>query len=148
VPPTNTVVAPTVVNRLETLRAATQIMGTVQAALIAQAAQGTMTAQANSVVQTGAAQQNCSGSPSPSLVHVGIVGRVTAGGLPSRLRDTPSTNGAILATIPQLRQFTVVGGPVCDDVQHLRWWQVDYLGRIGWTADGIGDEYFLEPAPG
>jgi hypothetical protein len=130
----------TPVNRLETLRAATQI---------AQAAQATLNAQiANSVTRTSGAEQNCSGSPSPTLLRVGIVGRVTAGGLPSRVRATPNTDGEILATIPQLRQFTVVGGPVCDDVLHLRWWQVDYLGRIGWTADGVGNEYYLEPAPG
>ncbi|HLU11349.1 MAG TPA: SH3 domain-containing protein, partial [Oceanobacillus sp.] len=146
--PTNTIVPVTVVNRLETLRASTQIAQTAQGTMIAMAAQQTLNAQiAQSVSLTSTAQANCSGSPSPSLLRVGITGRVTAGGLPSRLRDAPSTNGAILATIPQLRQFTVVGGPVCDDVQRLRWWQVDYLGTVGWTADGIGDEYFLEPAP-
>ena len=146
--PTNTIVPVTVVNRLETLRASTQIAQTAQGTMIAMAAQQTLNAQsAQSVSLTSTAQANCSGSPSPSLLRVGITGRVTAGGLPSRLRDAPSTNGAILATIPQLRQFTVVGGPVCDDVQRLRWWQVDYVGTVGWTADGIGDEYFLEPAP-
>jgi hypothetical protein len=89
-------------------------------------------------------QANCPGSPSPSRLRTGIVARVTEGGLPSRLRSAPNTSGEVLASIPQLDEFMVVDGPECDE-QQLRWWQVDYQGTVGWVAEGVGEEYYLEP---
>jgi len=40
--------------------------------------------------------------------------------------------------------FTVLDGPWCGD-EHL-WWQVNYNDKIGWTAEGEGSVYWLEPA--
>jgi hypothetical protein len=91
-------------------------------------------------------EASCPRSPSPSRLRTGIVGRVTAGGLPSRLRAEPNTNGEVLVSIPSLDQFTVVDGPACDE-QQLRWWQVDYQGTVGWIAEGVGEVYYLEPVP-
>ena len=89
-------------------------------------------------------QANCPGSPLPSRLRTGIVARVTEGGLPSRLRAQPTTNSEVLVSIPQLDEFMVVGGPECDE-QQLRWWQVDYQGTVGWVAEGVGEEFYLEP---
>lgn len=89
-------------------------------------------------------QASCPRSPSPSRLRAGIVARVTEGGLPSRLRSEPNTGAEVLASIPQLEEFAVVEGPECDE-QQLRWWQVDYQGTVGWVAEGVGEEYYLEP---
>jgi hypothetical protein len=91
----------------------------------------------------------CPGSPSPSVIEVGIQAFVTAGGLPNRLRDAPSKEtGEILGFIPQTEGFIVLDGPVCDETDFIRWWYVDYNGLQGWTAEGEGDEYYLEPPEG
>jgi hypothetical protein len=90
-------------------------------------------------------QASCPGSPSPTRLRIGIVGQVTEGGLPSRLRSEPNTSAEVLVSIPPLEEFTVVEGPQCDEEQQLRWWQVDYQGSVGWIAEGVGDEYYLEP---
>jgi hypothetical protein len=87
---------------------------------------------------------SCPGSPLPARLRIGITARVTEGGLPSRLRAAPDTAAEQLETIPQLEAFEVVGGPECDEAQQLRWWQVDYQGTVGWVAEGVGDEYYLE----
>lgn len=39
--------------------------------------------------------------------------------------------------------FTVVGGPRCES--GVQWWQVNYNGRVGWTVEGDGFTYYLEP---
>jgi hypothetical protein len=90
-------------------------------------------------------EASCPGSPSPSRLQSGVTARVTEGGLPSRLRSQPATGGEVLETIPQLEQFTVVAGPECDEQTQLRWWQVDYRGTVGWVAEGVADEYYVEP---
>ena len=115
--------------------------------------QGTATEQAYvaaNLLQAAQQEQatleaSCPGSPSPSRLESGMTARVTEGGLPSRLRLQPDTYAEILETIPQLQQFTVVDGPECDEQQQLRWWQVEYRGTVGWVAEGVADEYYVEP---
>jgi hypothetical protein len=46
-----------------------------------------------------------------------------------------------LALIVLLLLLTLAG-PVCGE--NLAWWQVDYNGLVGWTAEGQGNEYWLE----
>ncbi|HLU11093.1 MAG TPA: SH3 domain-containing protein [Oceanobacillus sp.] len=72
-------------------------------------------------------------------------GRVTPGA-PNRLRAEPSTSSAILGEIPGGELFYVLSGPTCDDANGIVWWQVDYNGLVGWTAEGQGNTYFVEPA--
>lgn len=70
-----------------------------------------------------------------------------APGLPNNLRAEPSQSVAAIGEIPGEGIFTVRSGPVCDETG-LLWWEVDYDGMVGWTAEGRGGDYFLEPIPG
>lgn len=81
----------------------------------------------------------------PSRMRAGGMGRVTPG-LPNALRSQPSTNDAIsvvIGSIPGGGIFTVIQGPACGD--GMAWWQVNYNGIIGWTSEGQGTTYWLEP---
>ena len=73
------------------------------------------------------------------------VARVTPG-LPNRLRLTPGSTGSVITQIPGGASFTIVGGPQCGAEGWL-WWQVNYNGTIGWTAEGDATTYWLEPIP-
>jgi hypothetical protein len=84
-------------------------------------------------------------SPAPRLV-VGNSGQVTPG-LPNVIRSQPrrGSDSTIIGQIPGGGTFTVVNGPVCDAEGHY-WWQVTYQGLTGWTAEGEGSTYWLQPA--
>ena len=84
----------------------------------------------------------CPGSPVPRL-EIGGVARVTPGA-PNRVRAQASTSAAVLTNMPAGTEFVVLAGPICAD--GYAWWQVNYNGIIGWTAEGSGAVYFLEPA--
>ncbi len=79
----------------------------------------------------------------PSRISVGRYARVTYG-LPNRLRSSASTGSPALALIPGGARIDVIGGPVCSE--NAAWWRVSYGGRIGWTMEGQGGQYWLEPA--
>lgn len=79
----------------------------------------------------------------PSRLVVGGIGRVTPG-TPNRLREQASTGAPLLGTIEGGQQFLVLAGPQCDPAG-IAWWQVNYNGVIGWTAEGQGATYFTEP---
>lgn len=85
----------------------------------------------------------CAGAPLPRL-SVGGWGWVTPG-LPNSLRSLPSTasNSKKLGEIPGGYSFSVIGGPVC--ANSYVWWHVNYNGSVGWTAEGQGSTYWLEP---
>lgn len=83
----------------------------------------------------------CVGGQTPRLTP-GEHGRVTPGA-PNNLRAAPGTRAALLTEIPGLGEFAVLTGPVCAD--GLNWWQVDYQGQVGWTAEGRGQEYWIMP---
>ncbi len=85
----------------------------------------------------------CQGAPPPRLT-VGGRGRVTPG-LPNKMRSAPSTGAPQVGSIPGEAVFNVLGGPQCAD--GYLWWQVEYQGVSGWTANGAGGEYWVEPAP-
>jgi len=86
---------------------------------------------------------SCQGVRPPRLT-VGGQGRVTPG-LPNKVRSAPGTGAAQIGTIPGEGVFTVIGGPQCAD--GYLWWQVNYNGLVGWTANGSADEYWVEPVP-
>lgn len=79
----------------------------------------------------------------PSRLEVGIPGYVNFD-LGLAIRQQASLDGAQLDTLYLGAQFTVVGGPVCNNA--LNWWEVelDSTGAIGWLAEG-SDYYFLAP---
>jgi hypothetical protein len=82
----------------------------------------------------------------PGRLAVGNGGRVTTyPNLPNRVRNSPSFYGYVVGQIPAGGSFAVIGGPQCD--AGLLWWQVNYNGLIGWSAEGDGyNTYWLEPA--
>ncbi|HEX2908968.1 MAG TPA: SH3 domain-containing protein, partial [Phototrophicaceae bacterium] len=79
-----------------------------------------------------------------SRLTKGSYGRVTTyPNLPNRLRDFPSYNGFVSGSVPAGGVFTVLDGPNC--AQNTAWWLVSYNGVTGWTAEGSGSQYWLEP---
>ncbi|MEZ4668767.1 MAG: hypothetical protein R3E39_12720 [Anaerolineae bacterium] len=86
---------------------------------------------------------DCPGSQLPPRLTVGGRGQVTAGGGSNRMRAAPSTDGVQVGTIPELGVFDVHDGPFC--ASGIIWWQVIYNGDIGWTAEGVNADYFVEP---
>lgn len=83
----------------------------------------------------------CPGAPLPQLM-IGMSARVLPGDA-NNVRDTPSRSGELVGTIPGGEIFDVLDGPVCAD--GLNWWQVDYESVNGWTVEGSGSEYWVEP---
>ena len=90
----------------------------------------------------------------PSRLVIGGYGRITPGD-PNRLREVP--NGRIIAQIYAGETFKVIDGPICDTTSAglgLAWWKVVYLsprdGReyVGWTAEGSGGTYWIDPIDG
>jgi hypothetical protein len=81
--------------------------------------------------------------------------RLTAGSLaqvseasttPNRVRAGPSCGNDIIAQLPLGAVVEVLDGPVCAD--GLVFWKVEsdlILDGVGWTAEGDGLEYYLEP---
>ncbi len=96
---------------------------------------------AQNIPVTGA--QNCSDAPTPRLVSNGL-GRVRVNGLPNNMRQQPTTSSSRIGRIPPGATFLVISGPQCSS--GLNWYQVNYNGLIGWTAEGNAGEYWIEPA--
>lgn len=82
--------------------------------------------------------------PLPPRMVVGQTGIVDDSvPLPNRLRSSPSLSGAQIGLMRPNEIFTVIGGPVC--ANGILWWQVNYNGREGWTAEGQGGAYYIRP---
>jgi hypothetical protein len=84
---------------------------------------------------------SCSSALPPRLV-IGKQGRVTPG-LPNNIRQGPGSSTTYVGEIPPGGVFTVLDGPRC--ASGMAWWQVNYNGLIGWTPEGQGTEYWVEP---
>lgn len=73
-------------------------------------------------------------------------GRVLPGS-PNNVRDGIGTGANVVGQIPGGESFLVIDGPVCDE--GIAWWQVAYEAAagdvLGWTAEGVAPDYFLEP---
>lgn len=92
-----------------------------------------------------AAPASAQGSDCPPLttrLESGGIAQVTPGAA-NRLRAEPTTGAAQIGLIPGEHAVSVLAGPVCAD--NVLWWQVDYQGLQGWTAEIVGDVYALEP---
>lgn len=86
---------------------------------------------------------NCWNSP-PARLTPGSKGSVLPGS-PNRIRAQPGIgNSAVLGEIPGGGQFSVDGFPVCGD-DGRRWYPVTYNGISGWTAEGEGNTYWVQP---
>jgi hypothetical protein len=67
-------------------------------------------------------------------------------GIPNLLRDGPDANGtAVIGAIPGGEIIRVLGDSLCG-TDGRRWYPVDYDGLLGWTAEGEGSSYWLEPS--
>jgi hypothetical protein len=87
------------------------------------------------------AQTACPLSPQLTIGQRGVV----LGTSPNNLRAGPARNEAIIAEIPGGGVFDVLAGPECDPDSGINWWQVNYAGQVGWTAEGDTSTYFVEP---
>ena len=82
----------------------------------------------------------------PSRLMPGQVGRVTVvPPYPNRIRVQPNFSAATAGYIPAGSSFVVLSGPYCGS--NTAWWHVSYSGIEGWTVEGSGTTYYLEPAP-
>lgn len=81
----------------------------------------------------------------PSRLVAGAAARITPGD-PNILRNNPAVTATKIGTIPGSAYFNVMSGPVCDPAG-IAWWQINYNGLIGWTAEGKGSVYYTEPLP-
>ncbi|MBZ0303775.1 MAG: SH3 domain-containing protein, partial [Anaerolineae bacterium] len=81
----------------------------------------------------------------PSRLLTGGKGSVTSvPNLPNRVRSGPAFDADTLGLIPVNGVFSVLSGPYCRD--NSAWWQVNYYGLVGWTAEGQWNTYWLQPA--
>lgn len=79
----------------------------------------------------------------PTRLSHNMTARVTPG-LPNVIRSQPGRgNGVILGQIPGGGVFNVLSQSSC--AGGMIWWQVNYQGVVGWTAEGEGSTYWLEP---
>jgi hypothetical protein len=81
----------------------------------------------------------------PTRLIAQMQARVVPGGAPNNLRAEPRTDAALVGEIAPNAVFSIIAGPQC--ANGLAWWQVDYDGQIGWTAEGQDGDYWLEPLP-
>jgi hypothetical protein len=85
----------------------------------------------------------CFGAPPPRL-QAGGTGRVAMEFGSNNLRSEPRASADLVAVIPAGAEIAVLDGPVCDG--GYAWWQVTYDGQTGWTAEGEGAAYWIEPS--
>ncbi|MBI5928744.1 MAG: hypothetical protein HY862_05510 [Chloroflexi bacterium] len=90
-----------------------------------------------------AAPLSCPNTLSSRLI-INQRGRVTSG-VPNRLRESATTDSRQLELMPEYSEFWVLSGPTCNE--GFAWWQVNYNGLIGWTAESGSNEYWVEPIP-
>lgn len=83
------------------------------------------------------------GCPLSSRLSVGMQAFVTRG-VPNNIRSGPATSYSRIGQIPGGAVFTVIGGAQCDSYGRW-WWQVNYNGIIGYTAEGSRSVYWVEP---
>jgi hypothetical protein len=90
------------------------------------------------------AQTTCTGFNLTPRLQIKGSGRVLPG-LPNNLRAEPTSTSLSLGQIPGGGVFTVLDGPRCGD-QGILYWFVSYNGVQGWTGEGQGSSYWVEPA--
>lgn len=84
-------------------------------------------------VTAAPAAQSCPPAGYTPQLTAGIWGAVVSGDA-HNLRDMPGLSGRRVARMAADDVFRVLDGPRCAD--GYVWWQVDYAGLSGWTAEG------------
>jgi hypothetical protein len=80
----------------------------------------------------------------PTRLVNGSVGRVIPGGAQNNLRQQPDLTALKIGELAAGETFTVMDGPFCNG--DIAWYLVgDGTTPDGWTAEGVGGDYFLEP---
>jgi hypothetical protein len=131
-------------NRLTSFKCAIRLM--IWAAVLSMMALGVNLSAANAAGSPNPAPTSpvstvmaCPGFM-PSWLIAGQQGRVTPG-IPNHVRLAPAST--VIGHIPGGGRFRVLAGPQCS--AGSAWWLVDYQGLVGWTSEGIGYTYYLEP---
>lgn len=85
----------------------------------------------------------CAG-PSSRLADVAQA-RVVPGGGPNNVRQSPGLRSPLLGQVPAGQKVMIFSNPpVCAD--NMLWWYIGDMGNIsGWTSEGQGSTYWLEP---
>ena len=97
----------------------------------------------NSTTSSNSSSSLCPSFSAP--VSVGDIGRITPG-VSNNIRSNAGTSYSNVGQIPAGATFNVIGGPRCND--GYRWWQVNYNGVSGWTADGESGDLWIERVSG
>lgn len=82
------------------------------------------------------------GTLEPRLT-IGGRGHVKPDGFPNNMRAQPGESGQLIGEIPAGGEFSVLEGPYC--ASGISFWRVDHNGAQGWTAEGQGTDYFVNP---
>lgn len=77
-----------------------------------------------------------------SQLSIGQNGRVIPGQA-NNVRTDADINAVSVGQVDGAEEFTTIYGPVCAD--DMAWWLVDAGNIVGWTSEGQGDKYWLEP---
>jgi|GEM_PF-831743 len=93
------------------------------------------TASAQTAVAT------CPGAPATRLINGATA--VVAPGSANNIRSAASTSAKIIAPAQPDDTLVIIGGPTCAD--GYLWWHVVDNGNDGWTVEGSGKTYFLNP---
>jgi serine/threonine protein kinase len=137
-----TTVPPTIISPTLVAAATTSVLLPPTAAPISSTALPTVALVASTM--------KCDGFNKPSRLNVGMQGRVLpdqdniVNSKPARPSLDPSSEN--VGTIPAGGQFQIVDGPVC--AESIIWWQVTYRAVRGWTGEGEGVNYWVEPVTG
>lgn len=69
-------------------------------------------------------------------------------GVPNNIRNNVGTvNTDVVAVIPAGGRFVTNGFPQCDN-EGRRWYPIQYNQYLGWTVEGVGNEYWVAPVAG
>ncbi|MEL6149066.1 MAG: SH3 domain-containing protein [Chloroflexota bacterium] len=100
-----------------------------------------MPAEASTATPPAQNTQNCPEGVPPRLI-VGEQG-IVIDELANNVRSQPALDAQKVGELPPGNIFAVLNGPVCAD--DFVWWEVDYNGLVGWTAEGENTTYWLAP---
>ncbi len=81
----------------------------------------------------------------PAQALVGEYAHITVVGTRNRIRREAGTDSQHIGFIPLGELVEVIGGPDCED--GFTWYQVEYDGIIGWTAEADDEDYWVLRLP-
>jgi len=84
----------------------------------------------------------------PIRLSPGSLGRVIPGMGANNIRRSVDPSFESIGDIPENGVFSVLYGPECNATHNTAYWLVQYGDIVGWTAEGQGDTYWLEPVEG